>query len=305
MLGQPRYSVESDITVDESIGKVLRQPTTVAGDRHDLSSTNILIVGSDTRTRQGSGFGSEADARGNGHSDPTLLLHVAAGHKTAYAVSIPRDSRVTRPGCKADGTTDSSLKTDKFNLAFAVGGRGCIISAVTYLTKAPIDHFVQVDFDGFNALGGVTICSREAISDPIRPAGRNHSKGSGPELPKVAPRLDSRQVLALMRARYIGTGSDLDRLDRQHRFLSAVIREATSSGLLTDPARLSKVLTAVARSMTVDAGLSGDSLNTLRSGYGSSRPMTSPSSPCRQWRAPTTAQTSCGSRRALTPCGRR
>ncbi|MFN8157576.1 MAG: hypothetical protein U0R68_09165 [Candidatus Nanopelagicales bacterium] len=63
-----------------------------------------------------------------------------------------------------------------------------------------------------------------------------------------------------MRARYIGGGSDLERLDRQHVFLSAVIRQASSNGLLTNPVKLYDVLSQVAKALTVDAGLSGDGL---------------------------------------------
>ncbi len=86
-------------------------------------------------------------------------------------VTIPRDSWVTRQGCRADGTTDKTLVTDRVNTAFAVGGRNCVIAAVTYLTGVPVNHFVEVRLLGFKAiveaLGGVTICTTHAISDPV------------------------------------------------------------------------------------------------------------------------------------------
>jgi LCP family protein required for cell wall assembly len=155
----------------------------------------------------------------------------------------------------------------KFNTAFAVGGRSCIIAAVKYLTGVPIDHFVEVDFKGFkalvNALGGVTICSTRAISDPVRPDGHGGFKGSGLELVKGESTLDGKQALELVRARYIGGGSDLERLQRQHAFVGAVIRQATSAGLLANPVRLLDVLTQAARSLTVDPGLSGDRLKSF------------------------------------------
>lgn len=257
--------VEANLKVDDSLAGVLNSPTPAATDEaRQTGPLNILLVGSDTRTGQGSEYGSEAVASGNGRSDTTLLLHISGDRRSAFLVSIPRDSWVTRPGCRADGTTDGTQVTGKFNQAFAVGGRRCVIAAVKALTNVPIDHFVEVDFKGFkrivDALGGVSICSTEAISDPVRPDGNGGYKGSGLEIPKGESKLDGEMALALVRARYIGDGSDITRLDRQHKFLSAAIREASSSGLLTDPGRLYAVLSAIAGSMTVDAGLSGENL---------------------------------------------
>lgn len=256
--------VEGNLTVDNSLGGVLSTPSAKPSDGQTYTAENVLIVGSDTRSGQGTGYGSLADASGNGHSDTTLLLHISADRKSAYAVSIPRDSWVSRPGCKADGTTDGTTVTGKFNAAFAVGGRACVISAVKALTGVPIDHFIEVEFKGFeaivNALGGVTICSTHAISDPIRPDGHGGHKGSGLELPQGESTLNGKDSLKLMRARYIGQGTDLERLDRQHKFLAAVIRQTTSSGLLTDPVRLYNLLSEVAKALTVDPGLSGDGL---------------------------------------------
>jgi LCP family protein required for cell wall assembly len=256
--------VEGNLTVDNSLGGVLSTPSSTPSDGQTYTAENVLIVGSDTRTGQGSGYGSLADASGNGHSDTTLLLHISADRKSAFAVSIPRDSWVSRPGCKANGTTDGTTVSGKFNAAFAAGGRACVISAVKALTGVPIDHFIEVEFKGFeaivNALGGVTICSTHAISDPIRPDGHGGHKGSDLELPKGESTLNGKDSLRLMRARYIGQGTDLERLDRQHKFLAAVIRQASSSGLLTDPVRLYNVLSEVAKALTVDPGLSGDGL---------------------------------------------
>jgi LCP family protein required for cell wall assembly len=261
--------VEGGLTVDTSLGSVLSTPTPQAssGAPESYSAVNILVVGTDTRTGQGRQYGTTADASGNGHSDTAFLLHISADRKTAFAVSIPRDSWVTRPGCKADGSVDGSYVTGRFNAAFAVGGRACVIAAVKYLTGVPIQHFVEVNFNGFkaivDALGGVTICTTHALSDPVRPDGNGGMEGSDLKLPKGVSHLTGDQALALVRARHIGNGSDLERIDRQHKFMSAMIREATSSGLLTDPVKLYRVLSSVAQSLTVDAGLTGDDLTSF------------------------------------------
>jgi anionic cell wall polymer biosynthesis LytR-Cps2A-Psr (LCP) family protein len=52
---------------------------------------NILVIGSDTRARQGRGYGSSAQLNTD-HSDTLLAVHIAANRKWADVMSIPRDS---------------------------------------------------------------------------------------------------------------------------------------------------------------------------------------------------------------------
>jgi len=157
----------------------------------------ILVMGTDTRTGQGSGFGNAADtASGTGHSDTTILFHISGDRQHAVGVSIPRDSWVTRPSCKGSGTV-----TGRINTAFAEGGAGCAIKAVEKLTGVFIDHYVVVDFVGFkavvDALGGVQVCLTTAVDDA-----KSHLKlAAGPHV------LSGDQALAFARVRHgIGDG---------------------------------------------------------------------------------------------------
>lgn len=214
----------------------------------DFEALNILIMGTDTRTGQGNDFGDPGTtASGNGHSDTTILLHVSADRSRAFAVSIPRDSWVTRPSCK-DG--DTSTVTGRFNDAFAAGGPACTIRAVETLTNVRVDHFFVVDFKGFqsvvDAVGGVPICLAEAVDDPK----------SGLKLDKGTHVLDGSQALAFARARKtLGDGSDLSRIDRQQVFLSSLIRQVQSKSLLTDLPTLISVVDSVSQSLTTDTEL--------------------------------------------------
>lgn len=255
-------SVLSNITVDNGLSAILGTNKPVSA---GYSAENILIVGSDTRTGQGSGYGNAAQtSSGNGNSDTTLLLHISANRQFAYAVSIPRDSWVTRPTCNPDGSSDGTLaKPGKFNAAFAIGGRYCVIREVEYLTGIKPDHYVEVDFKGFkkivDALGGVTICASKPLNDPIyHDASGWH--GSGLHLKAGTSVLNGTQALAFVRSRNLDSSADIGRMNRQHAFISSIIRSATSSGLLTDPPRLFAVLNAVASALTVDSGLAGDNL---------------------------------------------
>ncbi len=262
--------LQGNITVDGSLTGVLdegegAQSQEPVDPETGYEAATILLVGSDTRTGQGSGFGNESNtSSGNGQSDTTILLHIAADRSFAYGISIPRDSWVTRPGCEADGSSDGTLVEGKFNSAFAAGGRKCVIRAVKHLTGVKIDHFVEVDFKGFkkivDALGGVEICTTKALHDPIYQDSAGNWHGSGLELKKGTQLIMGDQAVAFVRARNLDGSADIGRMERQQAFVSSIIRSATNSGLLTDLPRLYSVLDAVTSSLTVDEGLAGDNL---------------------------------------------
>jgi LCP family protein required for cell wall assembly len=234
---------------------------------------NILLIGSDTRAfKGGAAFGTEV---GGARSDTTILVHLSAGGKKAVLVSIPRDSYVQIPSCRitngagtaTPGAGVSQPHMDKFNSAYSIGGPNCTIATVEALTHVRIDHFVEVNFQGFqrmvNALGGVNVCVRKPISDPIRYL-NGHYIGSGLQMHAGVNRLVGKQALAFVRARYgIGDGSDIGRIKDQQLFISAVIRKATSAGLLVDIPRLYSFLDAATSSIRTDPGFSLTKLKAL------------------------------------------
>ena len=215
---------------------------------------NILLIGSDTRDfKGGAAFGRDV---GGARSDTTILVHLSNGGQKAVLVSIPRDSYVEIPACRLPNGSISTPHYDKFNSAYSLGGPSCTIATVEHLTHIHIDHFVEVNFQGFqsmvNALGGVNICLKQAINDPIRYVG-GHYIGSGLVLPVGTHTLKGKQALAFVRARYgVGDGSDLGRIKDQQLFISAVIRKATNTGLLFHPITLYDFLDAATKSIRTD-----------------------------------------------------
>ncbi len=216
-------------------------------------AVNILVMGSDTRDlSDGSGdeYGGEAADPG-ARSDTTVLVHLAADRQSATLVSIPRDSEVQIPACPtSDGGTTKATKS-LFNAAFSLGGAACTIRTVQELTKVPIDHYVVVDFSGFrsmvDALGGVTICTPQAINDSK--ANLHLSAGTHDDV-------NGETALAYARARYsIGDGSDLGRIGRQQALMSSMVQKVTSSAVLTRPDKLYAFLNAATKSVTTDTGL--------------------------------------------------
>jgi len=238
--------------------EVISSPKPVA----ETGPLNILLMGTDTRTDQGGGFGSEDEYGGTGRSDTTILIHLSNDRKSAIAVSIPRDSVVNIPACtKEDGTTVAE-RTDLFNSAFASAGPACTVKTLETLTGVTINHAVIVDFIGFSnvvdALGGIKVCLTEAIDEPVE-------NGAGIQLPAGVQVVDGKNALGLMRARYsLADGSDLKRIERQQELISLTIDQITDMNLITDLPALYKVLNAATSSLRMDPGLSDlDSLVTL------------------------------------------
>lgn len=219
----------------------IRQPT------RQLHAENFLVIGSDSRAGTGTEYGNVSGAR----SDTTMLVHLSPDHTRASVISIPRDSWVDIPACKAaDGSTIAG-HADMFNAAFSIGGPACTIATVQKLTGIAVTHFVEIDFRGFQqmvtALGSVTICSPVAVNDP----------NSQLRLKAGENRLNGAEALAYVRAREtLGDGSDLGRIKRQQMFLGTVLRQALTGSLLADPARLTSFLDAVTNAITVDKGTS-------------------------------------------------
>jgi LCP family protein required for cell wall assembly len=212
----------------------------------NYESLTILLIGSDTRELEGEeDFGQVGGQR----ADTTIVLHLSADRDRAQLISIPRDSMVEMPDCFLEDGTVAEGGFRQFNAAFSTGGAACVQRTVEQTTGILIDHYAIVNFDGFksivDALGGVEVCTTEPINDPL----------SGLVLEPGTTTVAGDQALAYVRARNIGNGSDIDRIARQQAFLSSMVQEVTSTGLLARPDRLIGVLDAGTKSLTTDPGL--------------------------------------------------
>jgi LCP family protein required for cell wall assembly len=184
----------------------------------DTPGTNWLVVGSDSRAgltakeRKQYATGNAAGRR----TDSMMLMHTGAGGTTL--VSLPRDSYVPIPG----------HGSNKLNAAFAFGGPQLLVRTVEQATGVHIDHYAEIGFGGFvgvvDAVGGVRMCIKQPMKD--RKAGLNLKKG--------CQTLNGGQALGYVRTR-ASARADLDRVDRQRQFFSALISKATSPGVLLNP----------------------------------------------------------------------
>lgn len=219
-------------------------------ERLPTSGQNLLVLGSDSRAGAENKLGGGGDVSG-ARSDTAMVVHIPEGRSRAVAVSIPRDTLVTRPECtKADGSTVPSANRVMFNSVYSQVGPACVVKTVEKMSEVRIDHYLEINFAGFkdlvDAIGGVTVDVPQDI----------HDKSSGLDLTKGPHKLDGTESLAYVRTRHgIGDGSDLGRIGLQQQFLLALLSEVKSQDLLSSPTKSYRIASSATRSLTTDAGL--------------------------------------------------
>jgi LCP family protein required for cell wall assembly len=205
--------------------------------RPDTDGTNWLIVGSDSRadlTEQQEEQLATGNAAGK-RTDTVMLLHTGSAGTTL--VSLPRDSLLSIPG----------HGKNKLNSAYSFGGPKLLVQTVEQATGLRIDHYAEIGFDGFvnvvDAVGGVDMCIPKAMKDPL--AGLNVKAG--------CQRLDGQTALGYVRSRATPR-ADLDRVEHQREFLSALMKQVASPWTLLNPFRLVGLVRAMPGALTVDSG---------------------------------------------------
>ncbi|CAL9571976.1 Polyisoprenyl-teichoic acid--peptidoglycan teichoic acid transferase TagU [Streptomyces sp. enrichment culture] len=224
----------------------------------DNGSQNILVLGSDTRSGSNKKLGGGTDD-GSARSDTAMIVHLYKGHKKASVVSIPRDTLIDRPACTdTEGNEHPAARNAMFNSAYSTGGAACAVKTVESLTDLRMDHYLEVDFAGFQKLiddlGGVEITTTKSIDDPD-----SHLK-----LKAGTHRLDGEQALGLVRTRHgVGDGSDLGRIQLQQAFIKALVSQVKDVGVFGNPKKLLDLAETATKTVTTDSDLG--SVNKLAS----------------------------------------
>lgn len=229
------------VDINNALGK--NRPQNV-----DNGSEDILVLGSDSRSGANQQYGAD---QGGARSDTAMVVHVNKGHKSASVVSIPRDTLVTRPECKSDGSGADVVGEQRamFNTAYEVGGPACAVKTVESMSGIRMDHYLEVDFTGFkkliDKLGGVDITTKKAINDP-----KSHLN-----LEPGTHTLNGEQSLGLVRTRHsVGDGSDLGRIQLQQAFIKALMVQAKSVGVLNGT-KLYGLADTATKAITTDSDL--------------------------------------------------
>ena len=170
---------------------------------HNRNVVWILFLGSDARPGQ-SVTRSRADAI------QLTGVNLKTGHATM--IGIPRDSYVGIPG----------HGSEKINAAMYFGGPKLMGRAVGNLVGVQPDYVFTTGFDGFrqmvNAIGGVTVKSRFAFSDPVRPQGYRVGKN----------KLNGFQTMIFARIRKSFPRGDFDRSANQQDVMRGILAQVRS-----------------------------------------------------------------------------
>ncbi len=183
--------------------------------------TYLLLLGNDRRPGQGWA-----------RSDTVMLVRLDPVSDAVSMISLPRDTRVAVAG---HGTT-------KLAHASAYGGPALAIKTVKALTGLPVNHYVQVDFQGFaaivDAMGGVKMNVDRATTSP-----------EGVYVPAGNRVLSGMQALAFVRNRHGYASGDHQRMKNQQAFLFALAKKASKE---RNFARLPKIITSVSSNLQTD-----------------------------------------------------
>lgn len=195
---------------------------------------NVLVVGSDSRADIEGEDKEKFDDRRNPvtgqRSDTIMILHVDPKATKAAILSIPRDLWVPIAGTKG---RDGKPRTGKINTAFeGKNGPANLIKTIQDNLDIDIDHYIQVDFNGFRSLvdtvGGVPVYFPAPARDKL----------SGLRIEEAGcVKLDGEGALAYVRSRnyqYLENGRwrseggipDYNRIERQQSFIRRLMSRA-------------------------------------------------------------------------------
>lgn len=197
----------------------------------------MLLIGVDkdeNRAADGSDFGDSF------RTDSMILTRIDPQEKTVTMISIPRDTQVTIAG----------YGTQKINASYALEGPSGAVKAVEKLSGVSINHYAEIDMDGFaavvDALGGVTVNVEYEINDP---------EYTG-YLAAGEQTLNGEQALIYCRSRHayddVGNG-DAIRSANQRTFLSALMKKIMGS----DVATMTSTVSTLSEYITTDFNAAG------------------------------------------------
>lgn len=170
------------------------------------NKVNILVMGVDERSDD------------VGRSDTLFVVTVDTSTNQVALLSVPRDTRVRIPG----------YGWDKINHAYAHGGHKLSQRAVEDLLGISMDYYAIINFAAFNkivdAVGGVTVDveKRMYYEDPYDNLVIDLKPGK--------QQMDGRTAIKYVR--YRDEEGDIGRIERQQKFVKAMLNEVASPFIL-------------------------------------------------------------------------
>jgi LCP family protein required for cell wall assembly len=191
--------------------------------KSDEDSMTILIMGVDAREGEAIDIGVRPDS--------LMVMHLDAATGSCRLLSIPRDTRTDLPGY---GMT-------KVNHALAVGGIDYQIKVVEQMLGLGVDHYVLIDFNGFedlvDAVGGITV----DVPEPF-------TSSDGQQFSAGRQEMTGKQALSYARWRG-GPDGDFGRIQRQQQILRALVQRASGLNIVGS---INELLPAVEENLRTD-----------------------------------------------------
>jgi LCP family protein required for cell wall assembly len=227
---------------------------------------DMLLMGLDARARW---------ADDELHADTIIILHIPASHDRAYLISIPRDTEVRIPVFEASGYRGGTAKaTEAFyygaqNGGGWAGGAQLLAKTLKNMTGISFDGAAIINFGGFkniiDQLGGVRMCVDQQVTshhmvwvgdEPMYLAdARKTGKATKPIVHKVGCRdMEGWEALDYARQRYGLKNGDYDRQRHQQQLIKAMAKKAATSGILSNPLKISGLIKAAGKSLVLDTG---------------------------------------------------
>ena len=192
---------------------------------------------------------------GPGHDGPNLtdtMMVVSIDPKThdVAMLSVPRDLYVP---IKGHGWTKINAAYAYGQMNSSTGGATLAKSTIQNVLDVPINYYALVDFSGFkkavDAVGGIDITVDKPIYDTEYPndvTGRSEifSLKAGPQ------HMNGATALQYVRSRK--STSDFDRAARQQKLLIALRQKVLTLQTLSNPAKLSNLISIVGSSARTD-----------------------------------------------------
>ena len=186
---------------------------------------------------------SPSPATTGSHFADTLGSQQVGKIDQAYGVSLAaKEAELTQQ--------NSGLSRNQVAFQGNEAGRAAAVATVEQLTGVHIDHFAEVNLDGFyelaSVLGGVEVCLKQPV--PLDPNSGFYAKKAGYQ------HLNAKLALAFVRQRDGLLNGDLDRTHRQQAFLDSVMQQLRTEGVLSDLTKINSLLSVAKQYVITDSG---------------------------------------------------
>lgn len=229
---------------------------------------NFLIVGADSNDGLAANDPANAGRENVGgiRSDTIMVVRVDPKTTEAKVLSFPRDLWVDIPG----------KSRNRINTSLQFGGPDLLIQTIKSNFGIDINHYVQVDFAGFEGLvkllGGVPVY----FATPVRDQGGLNVQTAG------CTTLDQHSALAYVRARHLkyqnengrwvsDPTSDLGRISRQQDFIKRVLKGAIKKGA-RNPRTMASLVDVGVKNINLDQNTTPGDLISLGTAFKSFDP---------------------------------